>query len=84
MHLPISVNFDSLFANSPCMVCKTLSVPKNSCISRSGFCDASRLFTWTSFAKDESSISSILSISLSVGNSCPFLVTALKDLSNAD
>ena len=67
-----SVNFEVLFKSSPCILCKALSIPKNSRISRSVFCDAARILTWIPSIKDESSSSGILSISKSVGNSVLF------------
>ena len=45
MRLSISVSFEVLFKSSPCMLCKTLSIPKNSRISRSVYCDASCVLT---------------------------------------
>ena len=65
------------------MVCKSVSIHKSPLISRSVFCDAPRVLAGISSTKDESSISGILSISVSVGNSRLSLVAALKDLSNA-
>ena len=79
----ISVKFEALFGSSPCMVCKTLLIPKDFCISKSVVCDASLVLTWISSAKNESSLSGILSISVPVGNSRLGFVRALKDLSNA-
>ena len=64
------------------MLCRALLIPKNSHISRSVFCDASRVSTWISPAKDESSSGGILSISMSIGNSPLSLVAALRGLSN--
>ena len=66
------------------MLCKALSIPRNSCILRSVFYDASPVLTWMSSAKDKSSFRGICSISKSVGNSPLSLVAALKDLSNAE
>ena len=82
MHLSISVNFEILFKSSPYTLCKALSNPKNSRISRSIFCDASRVLTWITSTKDESSPSGIFYISKSVGNSVLSLVAALNDLSS--
>ena len=79
----ISVYFEVWFASSPCIVCKAWSIPRNSRISRSVFCNASRVLAWISLTKDESSISGMLSFSISFGNSCLSLVAALKDFSNA-
>ena len=84
MRLLISVNFEVLFKSSPCMLCKDLSIPKNSHMSRLVFCDASRVLTEISSTKDESSSRGIFSISISVGNSCLSLIAALKDLSNPE
>ena len=84
MRLLISVNFEVLFRNSPCMLYQALLIPKNSRMSRSVFCDASRVSTLISSTKDERSSRGILSISISVSNSCPSLVAALKDLPNAE
>ena len=72
------------FKSSPCMFCKASLIPKNSRMSRSLFCDASRILTSISSTKDERSSRGILSISISVGNSCLSLVAALKVTSNAD
>ena len=72
------------FKSSPCMFCKALLIPKNSRMSRSLFCDASRILTLISSTKDERSSRGILSISISVGNSCLSLAAALKVTSNAD
>ena len=52
--------FEMLFTSSPCMGCKALLVSKNSHIPRSAFCDASRVLTWISSTKDETSISGTL------------------------
>ena len=49
-----------------CTDCKVLSVSNNSCISRSVFCDVSRVLTWIPSAKDESIITGTVSISKSV------------------
>ena len=43
IRLLISVNFDVLFKSPPCIPFKALSIPKDSCMSRSVFCDASRV-----------------------------------------
>ena len=51
-------------------------------ISRLVFCDASCVLTWIPFYKDESSISGILSISISIGNSPLSLDAALLDWFN--
>ena len=65
------------------MLCRVLSIPKKSRISRSVFCDASRVLAWISSTKDKNFSSGIFSISKSVGNSRLSLVAALKDLSSA-
>ena len=65
------------------MFCTAVSILSNCCISRSVFCDASRVLTWISSTKDESSSGGMLSICKSVGNSPLIIVAALKDLSNA-
>ena len=80
MRLLISVYFEVLFKNSPCMLGKVLLIPKNYRMLRSVFCDAFRVlnFTWISSPKDESSISGRLSISISFGNSRLSLLAALK------
>ena len=62
----ISVNFEVLFKSSPCMLCKALSIPRNSRISSLVFCDAPRVLTSMSSTKDESCSSGMLSISKSV------------------
>ena len=46
------------------MLCKALSIPKNSHMSRLVFSDASRVLTRISSTKDESSSSGMLSISI--------------------
>ena len=45
VRLFISANFKVLFKNSPCMLCKALSIPKNYRMSKSVFCDAYRVLT---------------------------------------
>ena len=84
MRLSISLNFQVLFKTSPCMLCRALSIPTNSRMSMSVFCDTSRVLTRTSSAKDESSFSGMLSICKSVGSFLMSLVAALTDLSHAD
>ena len=64
------------------MLCKALSIPRNSRMSRSVFCDASHVLRWISSTKDESSSSGILSIGKSVGSSALSLFAALSDLSS--
>ena len=66
------------------MLCKGLSIHKISCMSRSVFCDASRVLTQISSTKDQSSSWGILAISISVGNSRLSLVAALEDLFSAE
>ena len=63
------------------MLCKALSITRNLRMSRSVFCDASRVLAWMSSTKDKSSPSDILSICKSVGKSAVSLVAALIDLS---
>ena len=65
------------------MLCKALSILRNSHISRSVFCDTSRVLASISSTKYESSSSGILSISKSVGNSRLSLLAVLKYLSSA-
>ena len=83
MRLSISVNFDILFKNSPIIFCKTLLIPKNYLLSRSVFCDPSRVLTLISSTKDKSSSRVMLSISMYVGNSLVSLAATLKDLCSA-
>ena len=62
------------------MLCKALSIRRNSRMSRSVFFDVFHVLMRISEAKDESSFSCILSISKSVGNSLLSLPAALSDL----
>ena len=73
-----------LFKSSPFMLCKVLSIPMNSRISRLVFCDASRVLMWISSTKGESSFRGMLFICKSVGSSFLSLLTTLIYLSNAD
>ena len=65
------------------MLCRALSIPKNSRMFMSVFSDASRVLTWISSTKPESSSGGILSISKSVSNSLLSIAAALKDLTKA-
>ena len=65
------------------MLCRALLIPENYRMSRSVFCDASRVLIQISLTSVESSSRGILSISKSVGNSRLNLLAALTDLSNA-
>ena len=65
------------------MFCRALLIPENYRMSRSVFCDASRVLIQISLTSVESSSRGILSISKSVGNSRLNLLAALTDLSNA-
>ena len=65
------------------MLCSALPILRNSCMSRSAFCDASHVLTWISSAKDKGSSSGMLSISKSVGNSLLGLDAVLNDLCSA-
>ena len=65
------------------MLCRALLIPENNRMSRSVFCDASRVLIQISLTSVESSSRGILSISKSVGNSRLNLLAALTDLSNA-
>ena len=80
MFVLISINFEGLFTSTFCMDCKALSISKNSCISKSVFCDNSRVYlTWKSSAKNESSMNGILSISTVAGGlSYKFKILLIK------
>ena len=62
------------------MLCKALSMPRNSPISRVLCCDATRALIRRSSTKDESFFGSMLSICKSVGSSLLSLVALLINL----
>ena len=64
------------------MLCKALSIQRNSWISRSVFCNASCVLTRISSTKDESSSRGMLSICKSDGGLLLSLLAALIDLSS--
>ena len=66
------------------MLCKTLSMPRNSRISRLVCCDASRVLRSISLANGKSFFSGMLSICKSVSSSLLSLAATVTDLSNAN
>lgn len=68
MCLLINANFEELFACSHCMDCKVLLIHKSYRVARSVFCDALLVLILIFLPKYESSINSIVSISVFVGN----------------
>ena len=66
------------------MLCKTLSMPRNSRISRLVCCDASRVLRSISLANGKCFFSGMLSICKSVSSSLLSLVATVTDLSNAN
>ena len=83
MHLLISVNCEVLFKSSPRMLWKALSIPKKFLHIKVSILWCFSYLNMSIFYKRRKLLQGILSISISVGNSCLSLVAALKNLSNA-